>query len=127
MDAGTNIGPAKPFDIGERTFAFALSVVRLCKECERRSATSRTLARQLLRAGTSIGANVEEAQAGQSRADFVNKYAIALKEARESHYWLRLLIESGDTPAEPGAALLQEAEELKRIIASIIISAKSKS
>lgn len=49
------------------------------------------LARQLLRAGTSIGANVEEAQAGQSRADFINKYSIALKEARESIYWLRLL------------------------------------
>ncbi len=53
-----------------------------CKECERRSVTSRTLARQLLRADTSIGANVEEDQASQSRADFVNKYAIALEEAR---------------------------------------------
>src|SRR5271165_1240667 len=109
----------QPFDIVERTFQFALNVVRLCKECERRSGSARTLARQLLRAATSVGANVEEAQAGQSRADFLSKYAIALKEARESRYWLRLLIESGDSPVAHGSALLQEAEELKRILASI--------
>jgi four helix bundle protein len=53
-----------------------------------------------------------------------SKYAIALKEARESRYWLRLLIESGDSPGELGWALVQEAEELKRIIASIIVKAK---
>ena len=54
----------------------------------------RTLSGQLLRAGTSVGANLEEAQAGQSRADFISKNAIALKEARETHYWLRLLVAS---------------------------------
>ncbi len=108
----------KPFDIVERTFQFALNMVRLCKECERRNSSARTLARQLLRSGTSVGANVEEAQAGQSRPDFMSKYAIALKEARESRYWLRLLIESGDSPGESGSALVQETEELKRIIAS---------
>jgi four helix bundle protein len=52
---------------------------------------SRTLANQLMKSGTSIGANVEEGQASQSRADFIAKYAIACKEARETHYWLRLL------------------------------------
>ena len=114
----------KPYDVVERTFQFALGVVRLCKECERRNSSARTLARQLLRSGTSIGANVEEAQAGQSRADFVSKYAIALKEARESNYWLRLLIESGDCPRETGTRLEQKAKELKSIIASIIIKAK---
>jgi len=85
------------------------------------------LARQLLRSGTSIGANVEEAQAGQSRADFTSKYAIALKEARETHYWLRLLVESGDCPCESASALCDEADELKRIIAAIIIKAKQNS
>jgi four helix bundle protein len=114
----------KPYDIVERTFQFALGIVRVCKECERRNSSARTLARQLLRSGTSIGANVEEAQAGQSRADFVSKYAIALKEARESNYWLRLLIDSGDCPCDSGTPLAQEAEELKRIIASIIVKAK---
>src|SRR5271157_398544 len=114
----------KPYDIVERTFQFALNIVRLCKECERRNNSARMLARQLLRSGTSVGANVEEAQSGQSRPDFISKYAIALKEARESHYWLRLLIECGDSPGQSGLALMQEAEELKRIIASIIVKAK---
>src|SRR5436190_23766547 len=114
----------KPFDIVERTFRFALAVVRLCKECERRNNSARTLARQVLRSGTSIGANVEEAQAGQSRADFISKYAIALKEARETRYWLRLLIDSGKCPVESGSPLCQEAEELKRIIAAIIVKTK---
>src|SRR5271167_4713982 len=108
----------KPRDLVERMFQFALAIIHLCKDCERRNGTARTLARQLLRSGTSVGANVEEAQAGQSRPDFISKYAIALKEARESRYWLRLLIESGDSPRESGSALVQEAEELKRIIAS---------
>jgi four helix bundle protein len=114
----------KPRDIVERTFNFALGIVRLSKVCGRGNATARTLARQLLRSATSIGANVEEAQAGQSRADFLSKYAIALKEAREAHYWLRLLLESGDCPAESGVALCQEAGELKRILAAIIVKAK---
>lgn len=114
----------KPYDTVERTFQFALAVVRLYKDCERRSNSARSLARQLLRSGTSIGANVEEAQSGQSRADFINKYAIALKEARETAYWLRLLVESGDCAPDAGNPLRKEAEELKRIIASIIVKAK---
>jgi len=84
----------KPRDIRERTFAFALEIARLCQRLEKQSGVHRTLGRQLLRSGTSIGANMEEAQAGQSRADFVSKCAIALKEARETTYWLRLIRES---------------------------------
>lgn len=108
----------------ERTFSYALEIVRLCKRCQRRDNAARTVARQCLRSGTSVGANVEEAQAGQSRADFLSKYAIALKEARETRYWLRLLIESGDCPGEIGSALVQEADELQRILAAIIVKAK---
>jgi four helix bundle protein len=126
MEDGSKVAQGKPYDIVERTFQFALSVVHVCKECERRNHSSRTLARQLLRLGTSIGANVEEAQAGQSPADFVSKYAIALKEARETHYWLRLLIASGGCPGQASAALAQEAEELKRILAAMIVEAKRK-
>ena len=114
----------KPRDIVERTFRFALAVVRLCKACEHRSGTAPRLARQLLRSATSVGANVEEAQAGQSRADFVSKYSIALKEARETRYWLRLLIESGDCSDGSGTAHCQEADELMRIIAAIIVKTK---
>ena len=58
-----------PYDIVERTFQFALNIVRLCKECERRNNSARTLARHRVRSGTSVGAKVEEAQARQSRAD----------------------------------------------------------
>lgn len=76
----------KPRDIRERTFTFALEIVRLCQKLERDSGVWHVLGKQLLRSGTSIGANAEEAQAGQSRADFISKYAIALKEARETIY-----------------------------------------
>jgi four helix bundle protein len=72
----------------EKSYAFALEIMDLAKAI--RDKKEYDLASQLWRAGTSIGANVEEAQAAQSRADFRSKMAIAAKEARETHYWLRL-------------------------------------
>ncbi|MCP9450543.1 MAG: four helix bundle protein [Nitrospira sp.] len=114
----------KPRDIKERTFTFALEIVRLCQRFEKCSDVSRTLGKQLLRSGTSIGANVEEAQAGQSMADFVSKYTVALKEARETIYWLRLFRASDSSKADQLDALIQEAGELSRIIGSIVVSAK---
>ena len=87
-------------DLPDRTFAFAVRIVKLCQTLEESTGVARTLNRQLLRSGTSIGANVEEGQASQSRADFVAKYSIACKEARETHYWLRLLAETEVLPAE---------------------------
>ena len=77
----------RPVDICKRTFDFAARIVRLCNHLLGKPGVSRTLANQLLKAGTSVGANVQEAQAGQSRADFISKNAIALKEARETLYW----------------------------------------
>jgi four helix bundle protein len=85
---------------------------------------ARVLAQQLLRSGTSVGANVQEAQAGQSRADFISKYSIALKEARETLYWLRLLDASGELSNGSCEVLLREADEIARVIASIIVSTK---
>lgn len=120
-------GAAKPRDIRERTFEFAVRVVKLCQHLDERPGSGRVLGRQLLRAGTSVGANVEEAQAGQSRADFISKNAIALKEARETRYWLRLL---AATHSLAGAHLSElsnleiEAEELARILGAIIVSSK---
>jgi len=73
-------------DLCERTFQFAVSTVKLCREFDKKPGAGRIIASQLFRSGTSIGANVEEAQGGQSRADFVSKYSIARKEARETHY-----------------------------------------
>jgi four helix bundle protein len=84
-------GEREQRDIRERTFQFSLNIVRLFQDLDKQSNTARILGKQLLRSGTSIGANVEEAQAGQSKANFINKNAIALKEARETIYWLRIL------------------------------------
>ena len=113
-----------PRDIKERTFTFALEILRLCRSLDSKPWALRVLAQQLLRSGTSIGANVQEAQAGQSRADFISKYNIALKEARETLYWLRLLDASGELSNGSCQALLSEAGEIARVIASIILSTK---
>ncbi len=78
--------------IDERTFDFALQIIELYKYLN--SNNEYILSKQLLRSGTSIGANVEEAQAAQSRKDFISKMSIASKEARESKYWIRLLEQS---------------------------------
>ena len=111
-------------DLCERTFRFASRIVRLCQSLDERPGVARTLGRQLLRAGTSIGANVEEGQAGQSRADFVAKYSIACKEARETHYWLRLLAANGIVPEENLKGLLEEADQLIAILTTIIRKTK---
>lgn len=113
-------------DIKTRTFDFALEIVSLCQILEAEPGVCRTLSRQLLRSGTSIGANMEEAQAAASRADFINKCTISLKEARETAYWLRLLGASNLAPSAPLSELLREAKEIKRIIGAIIVSAEAK-
>ena len=92
---------------------------------EEKPGVSRTLSTQLLRSGTSIGANVEEARAGQSKADFIHKNNIALKEARETHYWLRLLAATEIISKDKLISLLQEADELQRILAAIIVRCKN--
>ncbi|MBI5446176.1 MAG: four helix bundle protein [Deltaproteobacteria bacterium] len=112
-------------DIQARAFAFACRVVALHGELIRQDGTARTLAGQLLRAETSIGANLEEACAGQSKPDFISKCSIALKEARETHYWLRLLKASGSARAESLEPLLGEANELISILTAIIRKARS--
>ena len=114
-------------DITERAFAFAVRIVNLCKFLEKHSTVSRTVIDQLLDAGTSVGAILDEAVAGQSRADFIHKNAIALKEARESNYWLRLIIATTVFKASVAASiqeLIQESGEIARIVAKRIISSK---
>ena len=113
-----------PRDIKERTFCFALEIIRLCRSLDSKPRSLRILAQQLLKAGTSVGANVQEAQAGQSRADFISKYNIALKEARETLYRLRLLDASGELSNGACKILLKEGDEIARVIASIIVNAK---
>jgi four helix bundle protein len=111
-------------DIAARAFQFALRVVRLCNVLMKGSDVGRVIGRQLLRSGTSIGANVEEAQAAQGRADFVCKMSIALKEARESSYWLRLLRESGCIPVARLTDLTEEASSVTNILGAIVRSCK---
>ena len=110
----------KKDDIEDRTFAFAVRVVRLCQSLDEKPGTSRTLANQLLRSGTSIGANVAEAQGGQSRADFTAKMAIANKEARETLYWLKLLVATETVPSSRLDDLIDESNQLVAILTTII-------
>ena len=117
----------KPRDIEKRTFDFGLRIIKLCQFLEGRSWVNSTLGKQLLRCGTSIGSNVEEAQAAQSRADFISKNNISLKEARETHYRLRLLAAAEVVAQSRLQPILDEALELKRILGAIVVSAKRNS
>lgn len=113
-----------PRDISERTFEFAKRVVALCRTEKGMDVAARVIFGQLVRAGTSVGANVEEAQASHSRADFANKCSIACKEARETRYWMRLLAASGIVSASSLADLLSECDELVAILTTIVKKAK---
>ncbi len=104
---------------------FALRVIRLFRELEGDGA-GRVLGRQVLRCGTSIGANVHEAQAAQSKADFIAKMSVAHKEAEETAYWLRLVRESGLAPASRLTRLEDENQQIARLLAAILLSAKGR-
>ena len=103
--------------VREKSFAFALDVISLYKQLQ--SEKEFVLSRQMLRSGTSIGANIEEALAGQSRRDFLAKMSIASKEARETRYWLVLLQQSKLTKLDLKPAISQ-VESLMRILTSIV-------
>jgi four helix bundle protein len=115
----------EPQEIGERAFAFAVRIVKLCQVLDEKPGVSRTLANQLLRSGTSIGANLAESKGGQSRADFLSKVSIALKEARETHYWLLLLIGTDMISNSQLAPLLDEANQLVAILTTIVKNTKA--
>ena len=114
----------QPRAIQDRTFDFAVRIVKLSLHLDGRRGTAKVLSPQILRAGTSIGANVEEAQGGQSKADFISKMSIALKEARETHFRLRVLAAAEVLPDKQLAPLIKEADEIQRIIGAIVVSAK---
>ena len=113
-----------PFEIRERTFQFAVRVTKLVRQMPR-TLDAVEIGRQLIRSGTSVGANVEEAHGAESQRDFVHKMSIARKEARESRYWLRL-VQASFLDSEETKALLQESDELVRILSAIISTAKKK-
>jgi len=111
--------------IQDKTFAFAVRMVNLYKYLTDNKKEF-VLSKQLLRSGTSVGANIEEAIGGQSDKDFLSKLSIAYKEARESKYWLRLLVETNYLDKEQATSLLQDAEEICKIIGAIQITIKKK-
>ena len=109
----------------EKSFQFALNSINAYKTLISRN--EYILSKQFLRSSTSIGANVNESQEAVSSADFINKLSIALKEARETIYWLKLLAESNYLEKEVYVKLIADCEEIMKIIRSIILTIKQKS
>ena len=104
---------------------FAVDIVNLCAEIKEHR-KSNVLLNQLLRSGTSIGANINEAAYGQSKADFISKMHIALKETAETEYWLKLLMMAEYLSEDMGNSLLKDCIEIKRILIASINTAKEK-
>jgi four helix bundle protein len=102
-----------------KSYAFAIRSVHLSKYL-RDEKHEFVLSKQVLRSGTSIGANVEEASQAQSKKDFVNKLCIALKEATETNYWLRLLRDTSVLETAIAASLLRDCEEIQKILTASI-------
>ncbi len=111
--------------IQEKSFAFAIRIVNLYKYLIG-DKKEFVLSKQLLRSGTSIGANVEEAIGGLSEKDFLSRLGIAYKEARESIYWLKLLNKTNYLNDKEFESLFNDAEEICKIIGKIQITMKSK-
>lgn len=106
----------------DKAFQFCLKVIRLCYNMK--AEKEFVLSQQLLRSGTSIGANINEALGGYSTKDFQYKMSISLKEAQESEYWLRLLSES-ELFAYDFRQLIEDSKEIQRILTSIIKTTRS--
>ena len=109
-----------PSPLQEKSKAFALEIIRVCNEIKK-SKREVVLTNQLIRSGTSVGANIREAMYAHGKADFVAKLQIALKECSESEYWLELLLESGYYEDH---AVLQHCTEVKRLLIASINTAK---
>ena len=105
--------------VQEKSFRFAVRIVNLCRylQTERKEYA---LSKQLLRSGTSIGANIAESQQAQSRADFVNKLNIALKEAYETNYWLRLMFETQYLNTQEFESIVADCKELEKLLIAIV-------
>lgn len=112
-------------ELDERLLDYGARVIKLV-EALPRTLVGRRIGDQLLRSATSVGANYEEAQGAESKGDFVHKLQIALKEMRESHYWLRLLIKARTLPLERLADLLDEATQLRAMLSKAVATAKGK-
>jgi len=115
----------KPEDVKDRTFRFALTIISLVESLPD-TISAKTIGKQPIRSGTSIGANVEEATAAHSRDDFIYRMNVALREARETLSWLRLLDASGTLGKRQLTDGLKGADEITRILGAIVSSAQGK-
>jgi len=113
---------ARP-DIAERTVKYSLRTIRIARRIKA-DVTGQVLARQLLKSGTSVGANVHEAQSAQLRADFIAKMYVAYKEARETAYWMRVITDAGMLCGDEADAFRSETSEIVKILSSILLTAK---
>jgi len=113
-------------DFQTRSFAFACLILKLSRSLDDERTVPSYLTRQVLRSGTSIGANLEEARAAQSRRDLISRFSIALKEARETLYWLRLIQSTCKIPAAILAPASKEANELVAILTASVRRLKQK-
>ena len=109
--------------IQRKSFAFAIRIVNVFKYLQLEK-KEYALSNQLIRSGTSIGANVEEAIGGQSKKDFISKISISYKEARETMYWVKLLKATFYLEEKEADSILNDAEELCKILSSILVSTK---
>ena len=109
--------------IEEKSFAFAVRIVNLYKHLSE-TKKEYVLSKQLLRCGTSIGANIVEAEQAQSKPDFISKMNIALKEVSETKYWIRLLASTNYLTESESASILNDCTELEKILVTIIKSSK---
>ncbi len=114
----------KPNVIKDKTFEFSLEIISLYKTLVN-DRKEFVISKQLLRSGTSIGANIREAEFAQSKADFIHKFSIAIKEANETDYWLELLSLSNYISAEEFQVLKPRIVEILKICTSIINSSKN--
>ena len=112
--------------VKEKSFRFAVRTVKVCKFLSEIK-NEYVMSKQLLKCGTSIGANVAESRFAQSRPDFISKLSIALKEAGEAEYWLRLLYETNYLTEKQFMSLICDCEELEKLLASIVKSSKTNS
>lgn len=112
--------------VSQKSFQFAIRILKFYKLYISKDKSLEVLFKQILKSGTSVGANVAESKNAVSKVDFINKLAIALKEARETEYWLRLLFESKTIENKEFESLSADCDELIRLLTSIIKSLKLK-
>lgn len=115
----------KAAQISERLLDYGLAIIKICARLNK-TAIGKHIGNQLLRSGTSVGANYEEARGAQSRADFIHKLHIVLKETRESMYWLKLIQRSQILRGAEFEEALKETERISKIIGKSVITAKKR-